>query len=304
MAARLWGLFLAFDLCFAVAVAVALRQHAAFSPCASMALGFAALPAPSALIVVGSFLRAAASARGGRGKPLRLLGALITECVDFDRAILAIVGAPRRVPRPDARAGGGSHERPVLLIHGILCNRGVWRSWLEPLRAAGLGPIRALDLEPLLGSIDVHAQTVAAALEDLQRECGGARVSIIAHSMGGLAARAALRRTGPRVIRAIVTLASPHHGTALAAWLPSLPMRQMRRHGRWLEGLAAAEPVPLEVPITSIYSTEDNMIVPAQSAVLDAARALELTGVGHLGVLFRRRSIGAAIAALAAPAHA
>ncbi|MGA2399943.1 MAG: alpha/beta fold hydrolase [Steroidobacteraceae bacterium] len=311
MAARLWGALLAADIVFAALVAAALSHQHAMPPILSLTIGLAVLPGlPALIVLVASLLRAAvAGADAAERRPGPLLRALITEWFDFDRAILAIIAVPwldrraRGAPSAGRRARSGARRcaRPVLLIHGILCNRGIWRTWFRPLDTAGFGPVRTIDLEPLLGDLDFHARTVAQALEDLQRECEGARVSIVAHSMGGLVARAALRRAGPDVIRDIVTIASPHHGTALARWSPSRPARQMRPGSPWLRALAALE--THEVPITSLYSAQDNLVVPARSAVLEGARALEFAGVGHMGLLFRRACIDAAIIALGAAAN-
>lgn len=302
MAARLWGTLVAADISFAALLAVTLSHQREMPPILSLAIGLAVLPAPPALLIlVASLLRAAAVGTGA-GWSGPLLRALITEWLDFDRAILAIIAAPWLAHRDEGAPRAGRRARPVLLIHGMLCNRGIWRAWFQPLDTAGFGPVRAVDLEPLLGDLDAHAQTVAQALEELQRECEGSRVSIVAHSMGGLIARAALRRAGPGVIRDIVTIASPHRGTALVRWLPSRPARQMRPRSAWLRALAAGESTPPEVPITSLYSVQDNLVVPARSAVLDGARSLEFSGVGHMGLLFRRASIDAAITALGAPA--
>lgn len=311
MAARLWGALLAADILFAALVAAVLWHQHALPPIWSLAIGLAMLPAPPALIVLVAALLRAAMAGGDAAerRPGPLLRALITEWFDFDRAILGIIAVPwlERRDRDPPSAGRPVRScappcgRPVLLIHGILCNRGIWRTWFRPLDSAGFGPVRAVDLEPLLGDLDAHARTVAQTLEELQRECAGARVSIVAHSMGGLVARAALRRAGPDVIRDIVTIASPHHGTALARWSLSRPARQMRPGSPWLRALAALE-TP-EVPITSLYSAQDNLVVPARSAVLDGARAREFAGVGHMGLLFRRACVDAAISALGAPAN-
>ena len=304
MAARLWALFVLGDLVFAAVATAALGRHGSFTPPASLAVGFAVLLAVPALFVLASFLGlAVAGAAAHELDPLRLLHALFTEWFDFDRAILAMIAAPWLDHRDRDARSAGRGARPVFLIHGVLCNRGIWRPWLGPLRAAGFGPVRAVDLEPLFEDLETHAQTVATALAALQRECGGARVTIIAHSMGGLVARAALRRAGPAVVRDIATIASPHHGTLLAYLLPGRAARQMRPRSPWLRALAADEAAHAKVPITSIYSVQDDLIVPARSAVLDGGRKVQFGGVGHLGALCRRRCIHAALAAIAVPAQ-
>ena len=193
---------------------------------------------------------------------------------------------------------GGGDARPVLLIHGIACNRAIWRPWLRRLQATGFQPIRAVDLEPLFGDIDAYADRVADELRSMQTRCGGARVTVIAHSMGGLVARAALSRVGPDVIRQIVTLGSPHHGTVIARLFPWRLARQMRPGSAWLRALRARQAPPFAVPFTSIYSLQDNLIVPARSAALAGARLYELQGLGHMGMVGSPRSIDCAVAAL------
>ena len=52
-----------------------------------------------------------------------------------------------------------------MLVHGLMCNRGVWLHWLGHLRAAGHAHV-AVNLEPVLGSIDGYAKP-------LMTRCGG-----------------------------------------------------------------------------------------------------------------------------------
>lgn len=228
----------------------------------------------------------------------RVARAFLVEVVLLGRAILDMsIGSGRRAPESGVPSGG--QARPVLLIHGILCNGAVWRPWREPLRAAGFAPIRAVDLEPLLGDMDAYAAQVARALGEMQRQSGGARVAIIAHSLGGLVARAALRAVGPGVVSGIVTIASPNRGVALAHLCPFPPLNALSPESPWLRALQADE-VPLKVPFTCIYSLEDNLIVPARSAVIEGARIQELKGLGHVSLLGCRSSIECAVAALSA----
>ncbi len=305
MAARLWGLFLAGDLLMASGFAAIVAHAMSLSIPAALTMEVVALLVLPALLVTASFIQAAAvdgSGDTGRLRPGPMLRAICAECVYFDRAVLAIVTAPcMNAGDTDTPAG---RARPVLLIHGVLCNRGVWRPWFTRLRACGFGPVRAVDLEPLLGDIEAHAEIVAQELRDLQRNCQGARVTIIAHSMGGLIARAALRRVGSAVVREIVAIASPHHGTAMARPFPWPAARQMRLDSSWLRALDTVAAAPGGVTIISMYSPQDNLIVPARSAILDGAHVLEFAGTGHLGLLGRRRCIDAAIAALAPAALA
>ena len=201
-------------------------------------------------------------------------------------------GSPR-VPPP--RSSG-----PVLLIHGVVCNHRAWNAWLERLQSSGFAPIRAVDLEPPLADIEWHAARVEQDVRALFQESGGSTVAIIAHSMGGLVARAVLRRVGPGIIGRIVTIATPHHGTVLARlFRGQRPLQQMCPEAPWLVELNADEEDGPSVPITTIYSLEDNLVVPARSAALRHARRVELRGIGHVGVLSSAEAIDCTVAALA-----
>jgi pimeloyl-ACP methyl ester carboxylesterase len=292
---------LACELVIAGALAAALA--AAFSLPASIALGIAlvlSLVTPGAVVAV-SFLVAAVSApSSARAGGLDCLRALLNEEVHFNHAVLAMALSRDQLPAAAGDAAAAQRPaRPLLLIHGIVCNRSIWRPWLRRLRAAGFAPIRIVNLEPPFADIEIHALRVEQELHALQREANGARVAVIAHSMGGLVARAALRSLGPSAISAIVTLASPHHGTQIARWFRLLPVRQMAPDSPWLHALNAAQEGCLAVALTSIYSLHDNLIVPPRSARLEGARMHELRGLGHVGLLSSSHAIEYALAAVA-----
>lgn len=196
----------------------------------------------------------------------------------------------------DAEAQG---RRPVLFIHGVLCNGAVWRSLARRLSTAGFGPLRALDLEPTTADIASHAPRIAAEVGAL-RAAGGAPVHIVAHSMGGLVARAALPHCRPGDVAGVVTIATPHRGSRQARFGPGAAAYQMRCGSEFLAALNARPPAA--PPITSLYSPDDNLVAPAASAVLAGARNVELRGLGHFALLRSRRAAGEVIAALGAAA--
>ncbi len=303
MAARLWRLVLACELAIAAALAAALA--AAFSLSAGIALGIAlvlSLVTPGAAVALSFLIAALAAPGSGRVGGLDRLRALLNEAVHFNHAVLAMALSSGQLPGAAAALDAAAPQRPprpLLLIHGIVCNRSIWRPWLQRLRAAGFAPIRAVNLEPLFADIELHALQVERELRALQRETNGARVAVLAHSMGGLVARAALRSLGPGAVSAIVTLASPHHGTRIARWFRWLPLRQMSPDSPWLQTLNAAQEGSLAVAMTTIYSLHDNLIVPPRSARLEGARMHELRGLGHVGLLSSRHVIEHAMAALA-----
>ncbi|HTN67560.1 MAG TPA: alpha/beta fold hydrolase [Burkholderiaceae bacterium] len=179
----------------------------------------------------------------------------------------------------------------VLLVHGYGCNSGYWDGMSRVLARTHISH-HALDLEPVLGSIDQYVPALDAAIQALCKASGQARIVLVAHSMGGLAARAYLRRHGAARIAKIITLGTPHHGTALANFAIGVNTREMHWNGRagqgqpsaWLQALAASEDAELHRLFVSIYSHHDNIVSPPTSAHLDGARNIELAGIGHVAL--------------------
>jgi triacylglycerol esterase/lipase EstA (alpha/beta hydrolase family) len=180
----------------------------------------------------------------------------------------------------------GSSAPPVLLIHGYSCNSGYWAQLIALLDKAAISHA-SLDLEPLMGSIDDYAPMVAQAADALCEAAAAQRCIIVAHSMGGLVARAYLRAYGPARIAHVFTLATPHHGTSLANFGPGENARQMRFDGgtdAWLHQLAAMETPATRALFTSMYTHHDNIVAPQSSSVLPGARNIAFGGVGHVAM--------------------
>ena len=171
---------------------------------------------------------------------------------------------------------------PVLLLHGVLCNAGVWRSVLHELRARALGPVYTLSYGPPLASIDTFAEQTAGKIDDILSATGARAVVLVGHSMGGLVARAYVCRYGAAKIARVVTLGTPHRGSVLAWIFFGVSLGQLRPGNAWLGALNAA---PASVPITTIWSWHDSMVAPQTSAELPGARSIAVTGVGHNALL-------------------
>ena len=68
--------------------------------------------------------------------------------------------------QPDWLPPTPTGQRGVVLVHGFLCNRGVWLPWLPELRARGHAYV-ALTLEPAFGSVDDYVAAIDTALAEL-----------------------------------------------------------------------------------------------------------------------------------------
>jgi len=170
---------------------------------------------------------------------------------------------------------------PVLLLHGFFCNSSFWWILRRDLFRASYDNVFTQTLEPVFGDIEKLADRLAERIEVICAATQAPQLIIVGHSMGGLAARAYLRRYGAARVLKLVTLGTPHHGTVHAnpiGWL-GRNLRQMSRGSAWLRQLNNA---PLPLPVTNIYSYHDNIVAPQDSATLPGARNIALSGIGHL----------------------
>lgn len=171
---------------------------------------------------------------------------------------------------------------PVLLVHGYGGNGGYW----TPLRALLKRECIShdtVDLEPVMADIDDYVEQLERAVQRLRAATGVPRVVLVCHSMGGLVARAWLRRHGDGSVARVITVGTPHHGTGLAAAGVGVNARQMCCDSDWLRQLAQDD-VPYRPRITSIWSWHDNIVAPQTSSRLAGARNVAFGGIGHVAL--------------------
>ncbi len=288
MTANVMRWVLACELAFYALVSYALlRFFAAPAGCVGATVLLLALSG-RALVIAITFLfarRYAAAAppdrRIGWGRALRML---LEEYLSF--VVLFSLLIPFFARRVSAQAiARQSASLPVLLIHGYQCNRAAW--WWLQARLARTGlQVATLDLEPMFADIDSYVPQVAQNIEALCAATGAARIALVGHSMGGLVARAYLRRHGVGRVAKLITLGSPHHGSELAHLAMGLNGAQMRPGSAWLAALNAPGAVPLPDDSVAIYSCHDNYVMPQDSARLEGASNVPLAGIGHLAMVF------------------
>jgi triacylglycerol esterase/lipase EstA (alpha/beta hydrolase family) len=185
------------------------------------------------------------------------------------------------MPQPPATRSA----RPVLLIHGVLVNDGMWFLPRRRLARLGAGPIYTINYGPPHGDIEDFADQLAAKVDEICAATGAERVVLVGHSMGGLVARAYLRRFGGDRVAKLITIGTPHHGSVLAWSFPGRGLEQMRPGNPWLVELNRDEGTPPPAPIVSIWSQHDSMVAPQASCTLTCAENVAFVGVGHNALL-------------------
>jgi pimeloyl-ACP methyl ester carboxylesterase len=191
------------------------------------------------------------------------------------------VDQPWRADFPERPLGRDPARPTVLLVHGYMCNRGTWRRWLLHGDIPPHWNIATVNLEPIFVPVERYADGIHAAVENLRAATGAERVTLVCHSMGGLAARTYLRRHGHHAVQRVITIDTPHNGTLFALFGHGANARQMRHACDFVRGLAADDE-PVE--FVCFASQHDNLIVPRDNQVLACAEAVWFERTGHLAM--------------------
>ena len=223
---------------------------------------------------------------------LRAVTMVFAEVFAFLRLFIFILPWERLWMGEDRLSPQGG--RPLLLIHGYGCNRGAWWWLRRRLEAAGFS-VATVNLEPVYVDIDHYVTAIEARIEAACGLAGSNRITLVGHSMGGLAARAYLARHGTARVAQLVTLATPHAGSLLARMGMGANARQMEPGSPWLKSLSQQIP---DLPIVALRNAHDNFVMPQDSQRLPSALDVELPGLGHLAMLFSPRTADALLAAL------
>lgn len=177
---------------------------------------------------------------------------------------------------------------PIILVHGVVDNHTIFTLLRRSLMRRGFGRTISLNYSPLTDDIRTVAKRLQRLVEAVCRDTGYERVHVIGHSMGGLISRYYVQRLGGDArVHTLVTLGTPHEGTAPAKYVPHNVARQLRPDSPIVQELA--EPAPgCRTRIVAIWSDLDQMIIPKRSAriVHDDlnARNVFVRGVGHMSL--------------------
>ena len=195
--------------------------------------------------------------------------------------ILLIMISVIAVVRARSGASNGvsqSEPGPVLLVPGYGGNV----SSLEPLAAAlrSAGRTAMIIAPPGDGTGDLQgqAQHVGEVAERAMEDSGASSVDIVGYSAGGVVARLWVHdEGGDRFARRVLTLGSPHHGTAQAALGAELAggcppaCQQLVPESDLLRRLNAGDETP-EGPLwVTVRSSSDQVVTPVDSAALEGA---------------------------------
>lgn len=117
---------------------------------------------------------------------------------------------------------GSAHSWDTSGVNAVLASHG-WRPLAAVGPAAGLPPVPAdagntvyTVALPSIAPLAVQADYLAAALRGIEARHPSEAVTLVGHSAGGVVGRLALVRSGVGQVQRLITIASPHLGTARA----------------------------------------------------------------------------------------
>ncbi|CAA9226050.1 MAG: lipase, class 2 [uncultured Blastococcus sp.] len=203
---------------------------------------------------------------------LLLVAVVLVGVVALAVVLVSRPAGPAREPVAQGDLG------PVLIVPGYGGGTGSLTSLAGRLTAAG----RDATVVRLPGDGTGDLRTAAEALDRAATTAldrtGAAGVDIVGYSAGGVVARLWVADGNADVVRRVLTLGSPHHGTSLAELAGSLApsscpvgCRQLSATSDLLRELNADDETPDGPTWVSIWTTQDQTVTPPDSARLDGA---------------------------------
>ncbi|MCH2154768.1 MAG: alpha/beta fold hydrolase [Opitutales bacterium] len=162
----------------------------------------------------------------------------------------------------------GNPVGTIVCVHGIFDTRWVFKRMADRLADLGYdifaptmnGAGGVASMQELAEQIDSLLKAEAIGVESKP-------FYIIGFSMGGIVSRTLLQCVNPALKpRALITLGTPHHGSALCMLFWGKGTRDMRPGSRHLRKLKESEATLDGTPCYSFWTPFDLMIIPARSS--------------------------------------
>jgi hypothetical protein len=252
----------------------------------------------SAFLVVGSYLLAFWIFPGGGSRgphdtiAKRVVGFVLVIFGEWLSLAWVFAMTPFKAIRPGPPSRKLPSGRvPVAIVPGLLENVGtlvVLQKRLE--RSLGV-PVRTLRPTKYFNSLESLAQDYLRQIDAWMKRNEVERVDLVSHGMGGLIARYLIEsKTALEKVRNLVTIGTPHQGTAIAILGMGRSIRQMKRGSAFLEKLNSG-PTLTEVCIIGISSTHDNFILPWNCSLSPRGENFIIRYRGHTMMLFSKEVV-------------
>ena len=181
----------------------------------------------------------------------------------------------------------------LVMVHGIFDTGALFHRMARHFEGRGWRTI-APSLHPRSGSagLDVLAAQLKGVID---REVPPEEpLSLVGFSMGGLVSRYYLQRLGGLTrVRRFVAISAPQHGSFWARFVPTRGGRQMRPGGDFLRDLNGDLDRLAQIPVLSLWTPLDLMILPATSSLIPIGQTRKIVVPLHTLMLHDRRVFAA-----------
>lgn len=189
----------------------------------------------------------------------------------------------------DLSVKGNKHSTTaILLVHGFCRHQSDWSYLRKKFKDTGC-PVFTVNLKPDFASIATLANdNLPKKIAMIKARTGCYNIILIGHSMGGLVSSYYSEYLDiDNVVQAIITIASPLHGTKTAVAAAGQNGKEMCPNTEFVQDLCARiRQAPQKY--YHVSSRLDNIIFPWRSALLDStpeSQKLILPITGHLQML-------------------
>jgi len=176
----------------------------------------------------------------------------------------------------------------ILLVHGYCRHQSDWLYMRKQFKNTGC-PVFTINLTPCFASIATIAnESLPKKIAMIKKSTGCYNIILIGHSMGGLAASYYSEFLDTEnSVRAVITIASPLHGTKVSVAAAGQNGKEMCPNTEFVQTLCERmRQSPHKY--YHVLSRLDNMIFPWRSALLDStpeSQKLILSRASHLQLL-------------------
>lgn len=185
------------------------------------------------------------------------------------------------ISRRSSQVDGPVSQRlpgPVLLVPGYGGATSSLQSLADELAAAGRDATVVRLPGNGTGDLRGSAAALDTAVSDALERTGDETVDLVGYSAGGVVARLWVADGNAGIVRRVLTLGSPHHGTSLAdlagGVAPSqcpVGCRQLGTDSDVLAALNAGDETPEGPTWVSVWTAQDETVTPPDSARLKGA---------------------------------
>jgi predicted alpha/beta hydrolase family esterase len=176
----------------------------------------------------------------------------------------------------------------IVLIHGFVCNAGMWGAMRKHLHNQAFSRVFTVNLDPLYLKMERSLADFEGKLREILQDQNVSEAILIGHSMGGVLARVFQNRH-PELVHAAVSIGAPHAGTDLARLVSTIHSGPLRPDSAWLLQFSHTQNAELQdqrLPALNIWSDADNIVFPQGNAALNSGNERKLADIGHLHLAF------------------